>query len=521
MDHQWFDNLTRALAPVSRRDSLKVLGGSLASRLLPAVGMGVSVLPSRAAADERSTTTTELLSYEDAQYRFKTIPIDVMPPAGWEQPAFDESGFQFGKAAFGSGGDCPLQSTVNSIWPINSQLLIRTVVFVPPAASNLRIMVSVDNDILGIFFDGQALANTRVSHEGCPIEDELQFDVPPSAPGAKLVAFHLLDRGDEAFFDARILADVPILAAVSDCSEDNIVEVPCNEIRSYQQRCGVICPGAAGPLTGTRKRGKSGCTFSSMHPQTEFPERLRFDQSVNCLCIWGVCASFGVTVEWVMDELASDVLDYQPPAVCCDKECRAEMARIKAQLLAHEHMHQEICADAVSRANQEWATIRRFTGCGSTRAIAEKDIYNNLRLRMQLTRDMLNYWCGEFEPPGADWPDCGKCVPQNPRQTCVNGVCVEGTCRRTSSCPIPGPVANPSVCRCNPLVDCSQRGRECGCAQTVEGGVRCGRDVHFPEGVCGPKCDTSNECERKFGPGYFCAENGTNCCPYRICMPPC
>ena len=35
MDHQWFDNLTRAFASdVSRRESLKLLGGSLAAGCL-------------------------------------------------------------------------------------------------------------------------------------------------------------------------------------------------------------------------------------------------------------------------------------------------------------------------------------------------------------------------------------------------------------------------------------------------------------------------------------------------------
>src|SRR5262249_38028686 len=49
------------------------------------------------------------------------------------------------------------------------------------------------------------------SHDGCPVLDEFRFDVPQSLVqvGQNLVAFHVLDRGAEAFFDTRVLAEVP------------------------------------------------------------------------------------------------------------------------------------------------------------------------------------------------------------------------------------------------------------------------------------------------------------------------
>jgi len=88
IDHQWFDNLTSAIAPVSRRDSLSVVGASLAARLFPALG-----------AEDRSVRSSE----------------------NWHQPTFNDSGFKLGQAAFDSGGDCPLRPTVRTIWPSNSQ----------------------------------------------------------------------------------------------------------------------------------------------------------------------------------------------------------------------------------------------------------------------------------------------------------------------------------------------------------------------------------------------------------------
>src|SRR5437868_4312775 len=79
--------------------------------------------------------TFEVLSYQDSGYRFLIIGPNETPPPGFEQPFpdFDASaaGFTEGTAAFGSGGECPLQSTVQTDWPINTQLLVRRNVFIP------------------------------------------------------------------------------------------------------------------------------------------------------------------------------------------------------------------------------------------------------------------------------------------------------------------------------------------------------------------------------------------------------
>src|SRR5205807_7901009 len=131
------------------------------------------------------------------------------PPPGFEQPFpdFDASaaGFTEGTAAFGSGGECPLQSTVQTDWPINTQLLVRRNVFIPAGATNVRVMVSVDNDIVGLFFNG-ALITTNI-HDECPNRDDVRLDVPQELvqPGGNLVVYWLRDRGDESFFDTRIL----------------------------------------------------------------------------------------------------------------------------------------------------------------------------------------------------------------------------------------------------------------------------------------------------------------------------
>lgn len=176
--------------------------------------------PGEALGDPRPTNpdfrfnTFEVLSYQDSAYRFEILNQGDTPPSGFEQPDFDDSGFRFGEGAFGAvrrpagEPECPLQPTTQTNWPVNSQLLIRRVVSVPAGANNVRIEVSADNDILGVFVNGASLS-APIIHEECPILDEFRFDVPPELiqPGANLVAFHLRDRGDESFFDARILAE--------------------------------------------------------------------------------------------------------------------------------------------------------------------------------------------------------------------------------------------------------------------------------------------------------------------------
>jgi hypothetical protein len=178
----------------------------------------------------------EVLTYQDSDYRFLVIPRDAKPPAGFEQPGFDDSAFGSGSAAFGSGGSCPLQQTDQTSWLINTQLLVRRIISIPAGATNVNIRVSVDNDIIGVFFNGTRLQGP-IRHEGCPIRDQVFISVPQKLvqPGQNLVAFDVLDRGVESFFDARILADIPENVATFPSPEQALfvpirdLDVTCND----------------------------------------------------------------------------------------------------------------------------------------------------------------------------------------------------------------------------------------------------------------------------------------------------
>jgi len=74
-------------------------------------------------------------------------------------------------------------------------------------------MVAVDNDIIGLFFNGVLIAS-GVQHSDCPNLDDLQFAVPQNLiqTGQNTITYHLRDRGFESFFDTKIVGDVNSLS---------------------------------------------------------------------------------------------------------------------------------------------------------------------------------------------------------------------------------------------------------------------------------------------------------------------
>jgi hypothetical protein len=196
--------------------------------VLLGVGLVLAYTSQDTLGDERPTeagiglSTVEPLSYQAKDYRYLFIPLEASPPPGFELPDFDDTSFAIGSGPFGAGGgggpdgiDCPLQQTVQTYWAVESRLLVRRFIEIPEGATSVRVMVSVDNDIVGVFFNGTPIAE-HIPHSDCPILDEFRFDVPQSLvrPGRNLVAFHLLDRppvpdqGNETFFETRVLAEM-------------------------------------------------------------------------------------------------------------------------------------------------------------------------------------------------------------------------------------------------------------------------------------------------------------------------
>lgn len=159
-----FDDLARSLAEgTSRRQVLKLLttgvaggflaikdatGGSAAPK--SSVAIQVSSLSSSSSGNTViGPNTFEVLPYRAPGYRFKIISANRRPPIGFEADDFDDRDFGTGTAAFGSAGaGCPLQATVATLWPVRSQLIVRHSFFLPTGTTDVRLMMSIDNDLL-------------------------------------------------------------------------------------------------------------------------------------------------------------------------------------------------------------------------------------------------------------------------------------------------------------------------------------------------------------------------------------
>jgi hypothetical protein len=270
---------------------------SIIKVLLPALVIALlldGVRPRQAWADDRpvnpglTQNTVELLLYESSGYRYQIIPLAAAPPRGFEQPAFDDSSFNTGVAPFGGGGgglgtrDCPLRARVRTEWPTNSQLLIRRTFMVTPGATDVRLMVSVDNDIVAVFVNGTRVNSQPIVHDNCPIRDEFRFDAPGSIikQGQNTVALQVADRAPipgqnaETFFDMRILAEITtpqILTSLRSAAENADAMIPREPVVDVVTTCSDSSRAQLGDLANINFRvAKTGAlgqiTVSSTFP---------------------------------------------------------------------------------------------------------------------------------------------------------------------------------------------------------------------------------------------------------------
>ena len=135
-----------------------------------------------------------------AVWRYTTNP----PPAGWEQPGFNASAWQEGKAGFGSPGTPG--ATIGTEWRTSDIWLRRDIVIPATAPRNLGLLVHHDDDV-EVFIDGhKALTAT-----GFTTRFEA-FDPEPAAkarlkPGATVhVAIHTHQDAGGQFIDLGIIS---------------------------------------------------------------------------------------------------------------------------------------------------------------------------------------------------------------------------------------------------------------------------------------------------------------------------
>lgn len=135
-------------------------------------------------------TSQVILPYRSIGYKYKIVAFGGN--AGFEQPNFDDSGFSVGDAGFGTqSGFCSVNNPTDAktIWPLNTDILLRKEFNLPSGTTNLTVGVTIDNDVQ-VFINGYDISGGLQSHGGCPPEDTFVFNAPDSIlkTGSNLVA---------------------------------------------------------------------------------------------------------------------------------------------------------------------------------------------------------------------------------------------------------------------------------------------------------------------------------------------
>ena len=124
--------------------------------------------------------------------------------SGFEDPAFDDSSWAVGQAAFGTPFDgCPLGDTVETVWPADTDILLRRTVDTP-IASGIALAIAIDNDVF-VYWDGVLVGSDE--HEGCGERGSFLVTVPNVSAGSHLLALRGVDRGPfSTYIDVQVTA---------------------------------------------------------------------------------------------------------------------------------------------------------------------------------------------------------------------------------------------------------------------------------------------------------------------------
>jgi hypothetical protein len=157
------------------------------------------------------STTQIILPYNSPGYSFLVVPFGQ--GTGFERPDFDDSHFAPATAAFGTPDYCPLDPTVQTAWPLETDILLRHLFTLPADASSVRVAVAIDNDVQ-VFINGVDVSDGLQQNEGCAELDHFVFLVPDDVlifGGENLLAVRARDRGVISYIDLEVRANTPVL----------------------------------------------------------------------------------------------------------------------------------------------------------------------------------------------------------------------------------------------------------------------------------------------------------------------
>jgi hypothetical protein len=183
----------------------------------------------------REAVAQTVVPYLSTGYRFLVVPQGG-GPSGFEQPGFDDSQFSLGDAAFGSPDFCPLDSTVKTPWPLDTDILLRKAFTLPAGGSAQEVGVAIDNDIQ-VFVNGVDVSGGLRNSENCAFRDRFVFPVPKTLlilGGNNLLAVRARDRGVVSYVDVEVRADstpprCTLTAKGTDPSGQRFIQVTCRD----------------------------------------------------------------------------------------------------------------------------------------------------------------------------------------------------------------------------------------------------------------------------------------------------
>jgi choice-of-anchor C domain-containing protein len=155
-------------------------------------------------------STSNILPYNSSGYTYQVVSFNQ--GTGFEQPAFDDSSWSSGVAAFGQAGyiyGCPLDSSARTNWTLNTDLLVRHHFTVPVNVTTLKVGVAVDN-YAQVFINGHDISNgLQPNPFGCAISDGGVYSVPAAdlVSGDNVLAVRARDVGGDDYLDVRIFTD--------------------------------------------------------------------------------------------------------------------------------------------------------------------------------------------------------------------------------------------------------------------------------------------------------------------------
>ncbi len=171
--------------------------------------LAISTLAMRVDAQE---ITLPRVAYGSSGWKYAIVPANGQP--GFESPDFDDSDWSVGTAPWGTGGYCSLPFQM--VWAINTDLLVRRMVDVPPSG-RLRIAAKIDNDLI-VHVNGMVIG-PWATFDGCGGAERFSATTLPLVGGPVRIAIRARDRGGESHFDARVE-----VVFDADCDGDGTVD---------------------------------------------------------------------------------------------------------------------------------------------------------------------------------------------------------------------------------------------------------------------------------------------------------